>query len=259
MTVSVTVIITSYNSSKFIDKTIMSIVDQSQKPNKIIIIDDNSNDIEILDKVVNDIKRNNFKNIELISCSKNNGPGHNRNLAWSKCNTDYIAFCDDDDFWYIDKLKKQLTIFEYNKNVKLVASQKKMMNESSINKSKKDKKYSKLYFYFLIFKNTIPTSSVIVKSDIKDRFLNEYYAEDYYLWLSLLKKRYNCYFINEYLCEKIHLNKSNLSDKIIELNKGVQNVLNHFYSKNLLNNLIVTLAKLYYYLKLTIKIYIKTN
>ena len=259
MTVSVTVIITSYNSSKFIDKTIMSIVDQSLKPNKIIIIDDNSNDIKILEKVVNDIKRDNFKNIELIICSKNNGPGHNRNLAWSKCNTDYIAFCDDDDYWYIDKLKKQIQIFEFNKNVKLVASKKKIINKSSINKFRKELKFSKLYFYLLIFKNTIPTSSVIIRSELSDRFLNEYYAEDYYLWLSLLKKKYDCYIINEYLCEKIHLNKTNLSDKIIEINKGVQNVLNHFYSKNLLNNLIVTLAKLYYYFKMRIKIYIKTN
>lgn len=259
MSGTVTVIITSYNSVKYILKTINSIIEQSVQPKKIILIDDNSSDIKILYKIINNIKKESFKNIELISCTKNNGPGYNRNLAWSKCNTDYIAFCDDDDFWYIDKLKKQLTIFEYNKNVKLVASQKKMMNESSINKSKKDKKYSKLYFYFLIFKNTIPTSSVIVKSDIKDRFLNEYYAEDYYLWLSLLKKKYECYIINEYLCEKIHLNKTNLSDKIIEINKGVQNVLNHFYSKNLLNNLIVTLAKLYYYFKLIVKIYIKTS
>ncbi len=257
MSGTVTVIITSYNSVKYILKTINSIIEQSVQPKKIILIDDNSSDIKILYKIINNIKKESFKNIELISCTKNNGPGYNRNLAWSKCNTDYIAFCDDDDFWYIDKLKKQLTIFEYNKNVKLVASQKKMMNESSINKSKKDKKYSKLYFYFLIFKNTIPTSSVIVKSDIKDRFLNEYYAEDYYLWLSLLKKRYNCYFINEYLCEKINFNKKNLSDNIKEINKGVQNVLNQFYSKNIINNLLVTMAKLYYYFKMIIKITIR--
>lgn len=255
MSKSVTVIIPTYNSTHFIKNTIDSIINQSIKPDKLIVIDDNSDDLKRLKKIINKIKNNNFKNIELISNSKNKGPGFNRNLAWSYCNTTFIAFCDDDDYWYKDKLKYQLQIFEKRDNTMLVASKKKYLNEvSKINKKKIKINLSKLFFFKLIFKNYIPTSSVVIRSDLKDRFSNEYYAEDYFLWLSILKKKYECYFIKDYLCEEINIkNRIKLSSNKKKIYRGALNVLNQFYSHNIFNNLLIYLAKLYYYFKMIIK------
>jgi len=255
MSNSITVIITTYNSAFFITNTITSIINQSLKPNKIIVIDDNSDDLKILKKIIKKIKNKNFNNIELISNSKNMGPGFNRNLAWSFCKTTFIAFCDDDDYWHKDKLKYQIQIFEKKRNTKLVASKKKYLKEFSkiINKNI-NLNLSKISFFKLLFKNYIPTSSVVIKSDLKDRFSNEYYAEDYFLWLSILKKNYECYLIKDYLCEEINIkNRIKLSSNKNKIYKGALNVLNQFYNDNIFNNLLISLAKLYYYFKMIIK------
>ena len=62
----------------------------------------------------------------------NRGPGFSRNYAWSKCNTEFIAFLDDDDFWYKDKLKQQMDIFKNNSTLKLVAGKKKWLIKTSL-------------------------------------------------------------------------------------------------------------------------------
>ena len=58
---SVTVIITTYNSSSFINKTFDSIISQSLMPYKIILIDDNSNDLILLKEIVKKIKKISLK------------------------------------------------------------------------------------------------------------------------------------------------------------------------------------------------------
>lgn len=223
-------------------------------PNKIILIDDNSNDLILLKEIVKKIKKNKFENIQLISNNKNMGPGYNRNLGWSICNTEFIAFCDDDDIWHQDKLKYQLQILIDRKNIKLVASKKKSLNKTLNIKNSLSLKLTKFSFVKLLFKNSIATSSVILRTDVKDRFLNEFYAEDYYLWLSILKKKYDCYLINEYLCSEIYTNKKvNLSSDILDMHRGVQKVLNKFYNGNFFNNILIDFAKLFNYLKYIVK------
>lgn len=256
MSKSITVVICTYNSSLFIKKTISSIINQSLVPDKIIIVDDNSNDLEILKKLIDKFKNQYFKNIELISCTKNKGPGYNRNLAWSYCNSEFIAFCDDDDYWHKDKLKIQIKILNNNKNIKLIASKKKYLDHvQKFNNQNINTNLLKLSFFKLLFKNYIPTSSVVCRSKLKDRFLHAYYAEDYFLWLSILKKNYECYLINDYLCGEIKIKKKiKLSSDIKKIHLGVQNVLSQFYSDKLLNNTLISFAKFYYYLKMILKI-----
>lgn len=245
---SITVVITTYNSSAHIEKSIESVLKQTIKVNNIFIIDDNSSDIFILNEIVNKINKKSYVEIKLISNKLNKGPGFNRNHIWSKCKTEFIAFLDDDDFWYHDKLEQQLGIFKNNNNTILVAGKKKMLNQF-YTYSIKNNSY-RISFKSLLFKNFIPTSSVVLKTNIKDRFLNKYYAEDYYLWLSIVNKNHNCYFINSYICEELKdIKKEKLSSNTKEINQNVQLVLNKFYSENFINNIFISMAKIFYYLK----------
>ena len=253
---SITVIITTYNSSAYIEKSIESVLNQTIKVSNILIIDDNSADVFILKKIISEINKKSFIEIKLILNKHNRGPGFSRNYAWSKCNTEFIAFLDDDDFWYKDKLKQQMDIFKNNSTLKLVAGKKKMTNQNFFINSKNN--LLRITFKKLIFKNFIATSSVVLKADLEDRFLDKYYAEDYYLWLSIVKKGNSCYFINDYLCEEIDIkNNLKLSSNLIKINQGVQSVLNLFYSENLQNNVLVFSAKFYYYLKFLFKLLFK--
>ena len=54
---SITVIITTYNSSSYIEKSIESVLNQTIKVSNILIIDDNSADVFTLKKIISEINK----------------------------------------------------------------------------------------------------------------------------------------------------------------------------------------------------------
>ena len=248
MKFSISVVIISHNSSKFIHKAFASIINQTINVNEVIIVDDKSEDLESLKKVILHFQKVSKIKFRLITNSKNYGPGYSRNLGWSKCKTDFIAFLDDDDVWHKDKLKIQMEILNNNKDIILLACRKSLNFDLNI-KNLSSQKLFKINFYKLIFKNLIPTSGVIIKNDIKERFLHDYHAEDYYLWL-LVTKRYNqSYFLDINLCKELIVNKVKLTSDVNSLYKSINTVLGFFYNDSFINNFLVNLAKFSYLLK----------
>lgn len=107
----VSIIIVSYNHVESIDHAIDSVLDQTFKNYKVIIVDDGSTDgsIEIIKRY-----RALNKNIE-VYYETHNGLMQNYLKGFSKCNSKYIAICDCDDYWIDrDKLKKQVEYMENN-------------------------------------------------------------------------------------------------------------------------------------------------
>ena len=104
------IILPNFNSYEFIDKAVQSVLKQDFKNWKLIIVDDFSN-IEtknILKKI------SKMKNIKVYFLNKNRGAGFCRNFAIKKSNSPYIAFIDSDDTWKKDKLKKQISFMKNN-------------------------------------------------------------------------------------------------------------------------------------------------
>ena len=89
----VSVIVPCYNSEKYIERCIISILNQTYNNIEIIIIDDGSTDSSL-----DIIKRlsNNYDNIKYIHQS-NSGVSAARNKGLSNANGDYITFVDSDD------------------------------------------------------------------------------------------------------------------------------------------------------------------
>jgi glycosyltransferase involved in cell wall biosynthesis len=89
----VSIITPCYNSSKFIEDTIKSVLSQTFQDWEWIITDDKSQDnsVEI-------IKRHQDSRIVLLEAKKNGGAGHARNLSLEKATGRYITFLDADDF-----------------------------------------------------------------------------------------------------------------------------------------------------------------
>ena len=100
----ISVIIPVYNSSKFIYKSIESVLDQTFLPHEIIVIDDGSTDntAEIVSS---------YKDIVLFKQS-NKGPSAARNLGMDKATGNWIAFLDADDIWGNNKLQLQKNIID---------------------------------------------------------------------------------------------------------------------------------------------------
>ena len=109
MTPKVSIIMPNFNSDKYLNKTIKSVLGQNFKDWELIIVDDKSNSktIDILKvlKVLKD-KNNFFKNKKRYCFC--------RNLALQKAKGSYIAFLDSDDIWEKRKLSLQYKFMKKN-------------------------------------------------------------------------------------------------------------------------------------------------
>ena len=102
------VVIPAYNASGFIKGTLDSIKNQSYKNYEVLVTNDGSTDST--EKVLREYKRLNpgFP-LDFVS-QKNKGVSSARNNAISRSNGDYIAFLDQDDWWFPNKLGKAAEI-----------------------------------------------------------------------------------------------------------------------------------------------------
>jgi len=90
----VSIIIPNYNKSKYLEECINSVLNQTFKSWRLVIIDDASKDDS--KKILN--KFSNQKEISIIYLKKNKGVSFCRNLGMRLVQTEYIAFLDADDY-----------------------------------------------------------------------------------------------------------------------------------------------------------------
>lgn len=197
----ITVIIPSYNNGKYIEQSIISVLEQSYKNLELIIIDDNSIDetSEVLKKY------NNNQRVKIVLRDQTGSIGKARNDAIDLAEGEFLAFLDSDDYWDSEKLSKQIS---YSDNYDIICSNGFVVNSN--NEIIKDQclsgfsKSQEIQFTDELQENFIITSSVLLKKNIINKESNfpetkGFVAEDYYLWLHLMSKGANCYFINENL------------------------------------------------------------
>ena len=122
----VSVITPSYNSERFIQQTVESVINQTYQNWELIIIDDTSTDntAEIVNQFCDK-----FPNIHLIRNTKNRGAAISRNKGVKAAKGSFIAFLDADDLWKPDKLEKQME-FMLKHQIKVCFSSYDLMDES---------------------------------------------------------------------------------------------------------------------------------
>ena len=81
---SISVVIRSFNESKWIRICLENLVSQSLKPSEILLIDNMSDDGTI------QIAKNSFNKIKVFKYNKEYTPGKMLNFGISKCKGDYI-------------------------------------------------------------------------------------------------------------------------------------------------------------------------
>ena len=119
----VSVIIPSYNSSRYLSQAIESVLAQSYKEFEIIVVDDGSTDNtrKAVEK---------FKDNVIYLYKSNGGPASARNLGISKSIGEYIAFLDADDYWLPKKLKTQIDFIKKHEEFALIHSNTWVFEES---------------------------------------------------------------------------------------------------------------------------------
>ena len=97
MNALVSIITPTFNSAKFIEKTIQSVQNQTHKNWEMIIIDDGS--LDDTENVVLSIIQNDNR-IQFYKLNKNSGPAVARNTGIEKAKGNYLTFLDADDIWF---------------------------------------------------------------------------------------------------------------------------------------------------------------
>jgi len=108
---SISVLIPTFNSSRTIQYTIESVLNQTLSPYEIIVLDDGSTDdtIDIL---------NGYKSSVKILQQANAGVANARNILALNAQGDLLAFLDHDDVWHPSYLEVQQYLFsKYNGSV----------------------------------------------------------------------------------------------------------------------------------------------
>ena len=225
------IILPNYNSSEFIIKTIKSILKQTYKNWKLIIVDDCSDKKTI--NILNQISKN--KNTKVFFLNKNHGAGFCRNLAIKKSNSSYIAFIDSDDIWKKDKLKKQIDFMKKN-NFSFSYTNYKTFDQ----KNRKVDNPLKLDYFDFLRNTSIATSTMMIKRNIigNTKFTNTKICEDFFFKCELLKKTGYAFCLDEYLTNyrirKNSLQSNNLRNFywIWKINKNYNklNIFDNFMS-----------------------------
>ncbi|WP_078578986.1 glycosyltransferase family 2 protein [Salipaludibacillus agaradhaerens] len=212
----VSVITPTYNSEKFVHKTIESVIKQTYGNWEMIIVDDASTDHtkDIIKKYLSSDTR-----ITLISLEENKGAAFARNKAIDNSCGRFIAFLDSDDQWLPEKLEWQIkkmletnVAFSYTGYV-VVNENEEIIGEENI-------KSSMLSYKELLKHNDIGCLTVVLdKRQIGDIQMPDIRArQDYALWLELTKRGFQAHGIDLNLAKYRELQKS-LSSKKIEMAK----------------------------------------
>lgn len=117
---TVSVVMTTYNGSKYIVEQLESLKRQTRMPNEVLIADDGSTDATV--DVINEyISANGFSNWCVIRNDVNKGWRRNFVEVAALAKGKYIFFCDQDDIWVKDKIQVMVSAMEYNKQINVLA------------------------------------------------------------------------------------------------------------------------------------------
>ena len=221
------IILPNFNSSGYIKETIKSIIDQTFKNWKLIIVDDCS------DKKTRTLLKKFSKNkrIKIYWLKKNKGAGYCRNYAIKKSKSPYLAFIDSDDIWKKDKLETQLRFMENNNYLFTYT------NYETFGKKIKFISPAKEYdFKKFVNDTSICTSTMIIKKNILKniKFINSEICEDYFFKCKILKIC-NAYCLDDYLT-KYRIRKNSLQSSSLKNFYWIWKINREYNKFNFLEN-----------------------
>jgi len=193
----VSIVTPSYNSAKYIEKTVQSVLAQTHENWELIIVDDYSTDnsVEIIKQL---IEKNN--RVKLIQFCSNKGAAKARNAAINNANGEFIAFLDSDDIWHPDKLERQLDFMGSDLDFTFTAYE--LIDEFGrlLGKQVDAEQVGSFNYKDMLKKEaTLGCSTVMLRrsgfQDISMPLLRT--GQDYALWLKLLKTGKQAYVLNK--------------------------------------------------------------
>ena len=241
-----------YDSGKFLNESMSSILNQTFKDFELIIINDKSTDssLKIVKKYMGKDKR-----IILINNKRNFGSAKSRNIGLKNARGKYIAILDSDDISNKNRLQVQYDYLEKHSEIFLVGSSTIYIDE----RSREIRRFRKFNNY-KILRWKLPKSCGIVHSSVMFRnegniFYNEEFksAHDYNLYLDLLSQGKNLtnlpFFLTKHRVYSGSAHSSNEKKQEFFSNKTKKAHRNLKSGLNLFEKIFYSLKLIIFYLK----------
>ena len=186
----ISVIIPSYNQAKYIEQSILSVLDQNYPNIELIIIDGGSTDNTI------DIIKRFSGRIHYWISERDNGQTHAINKGFAKATGEILGWLNSDDYYLPDYLLSVGKAFRNDENLDIVYG-------NSVTLDERDGKIYRTYGRFILDKYLVFGAIVDSHTTFWRRRVHEPLDEkincamDYELWLRLLPKRKRLH-INEF-------------------------------------------------------------
>ena len=207
----VSIITPSYNSSKFMEDCVCSVLSQTYTNWELLIVDDYSQDKsrDIISELAEKDDR-----IKSIFLEKNVGAAEARNISIRKAKGKYIAFLDSDDIWKSDKLEKQILFMKEN-DIVFSFSTYQLMSEDGKNLANVIKAPQKMTYHSYLKNTIIGCLTVIIDREKTGDFEipNIRSSHDMALWLLIMKRGFSAYGLDENLAYYRVVSNSNTSKK----------------------------------------------
>lgn len=186
--VPVTVVIPCFRCASTIKRAIDSVIQQTQKPAELILVDDESGDETL--SVLQEIEKQHSGWMKIIALTENSGAGSARNVGWAAATQPYVAFLDSDDAWHPQKIEIQYAYMRKHPDVVLCGHARRILKEQNelphwvVASQDKAEQISK---WTMLLSNKFVTPSVMLRRDVKQRFVEQQrHMEDHLLWLEIV-------------------------------------------------------------------------
>ena len=203
----VSIIMPSWNTGRFIEETIDSVIAQTYPNWELLIVDDCSTDNtdELVAKYKDD-------RIKYFKNENNSGAALTRNRAMREAQGEWIAFLDSDDLWTPEKLEHQINFMKKNGyNISFTEYEKIDEDSKPLNiyvsgpdKVNKHKMYNYDYIGQLTMMYSAKEFGLIQIKDIKKN-------NDYAIRLQLYKKPSTCAYLLKENLAKYRVRKVSIS------------------------------------------------
>ncbi len=200
---SVSAVMAVYNPDLcFFEKAVASVLSQTFSVLELLLVNDGGS--EAFRTLLPDDSR-----IRVFS-KKNEGVAATRNFALQQCRGEYIAFLDQDDYWYPDKLHEQMAMIPVPGEPCMVTSLVDIVEKNDIIQCKPSKKAADLYrlksrkgsaLLNLVEDNFLYSSTPLIHSSVFDRIggfdLRTQPHDDWDMYLRVMLAGFPAYFYQQ--------------------------------------------------------------
>jgi Glycosyltransferases involved in cell wall biogenesis len=211
MTPLVSIIMPCYNAERYIAQSIESVLAQTCQNWELLITDDGSTDKSV--EIVSKYSKNDDR-INVMVPDEHQGIARTRNMSISRARGRFVAFLDNDDLWKPEKLEKQIK-FMLEKEIGFSYTSYELVDQDGITKNKIIQTQGVVDYKKYLRNTIIGCGTVMIDRDIVGHFgmpINDT-SDDMAAWLSILRRGFKAYPLDEVLLQYRVTGKSASSNK----------------------------------------------